>query len=176
MKRNYKLLLIVIFVSLSLLAFKSNYASTTDPEKDKLLIELLTFVLDKGHYSPASMDDEFSKGIYKDYIEALDPSKRFFLQSDIDEFSKYELELDDQIQNKDLTFFDLTYTRLMQRMEESKVIYKKVLGQSFDYSVDESFNTDYEKMPYAKNATELTERWRKQIKLSTLSSFVNSRK
>jgi carboxyl-terminal processing protease len=38
----------------------------------------------------------------------------------------------------------------------------------FDYS-EESFNTDYEKAPYAKS-TELTDRWRKQIKLSTLSS------
>ena len=109
MKRNYKILLVVTFLSLSLLAFKSNYATSNDPEKDKLLIELLTFVLEKGHYSPATMDDEFSKGVYKDYIEALDPSKRFFLQSDIDEFSKYELELDYQILNKDLTFFDLTY-------------------------------------------------------------------
>lgn len=173
MKRNYKILLVVTFLSLSLLAFKSNYATSNDPEKDKLLIELLTFVLEKGHYSPATMDDEFSKGVYKDYIEALDPSKRFFLQSDIDEFSKYELELDYQILNKDLTFFDLTYTRLMQRMEESKSIYKSILSKPFDYKVDESFNTNYEIMPYAKNASELNERWRKQIKLSTLSSLVD---
>jgi carboxyl-terminal processing protease len=173
MKKNYKLLLVVTFVSLSLLAFKSNFSSSSDPEKDKLLIELLTFVLEKGHYSPATMDDEFSKGVYKDYIEALDPSKRFFLQADIDEFSKYELELDDQLLNKDLTFFDLTYTRLIQRIEESKSIYKSILNQPFDYTVDESFNTDYEKMPYAKNTSELKERWRKQIKLSTLSSLVD---
>lgn len=173
MKKNYKLLLVVTIVSLSLLAFKSNFSATSDPEKDKLLIELLTFVLEKGHYSPVTMDDEFSKGVYKDYIEALDPSKRFFLQADIDEFSKYELELDDQIQNKELTFFDLTYTRLMQRMEESKSIYKVVLSKPFDYKLDESFNTDYDKMPYAENATQLNERWRKQIKLSTLSSLVD---
>jgi carboxyl-terminal processing protease len=173
MKKNYKLLLVVTFVSLSLLAFKSNFSSSSDPEKDKLLIELLTFVLEKGHYSPATIDDEFSKGVYKDYIEALDPSKRFFLQADIDEFSKYELELDDQLLNKDLTFFDLTYTRLIQRIEESKSIYKSILNQPFDYTVDESFNTDYEKMPYAKNTSELKERWRKQIKLSTLSSLVD---
>mgnify|MGYP006176475909 FL=1 len=173
MKRNYKLLLVVTFVSLSLVAFKSNFATTSDPEKDKLLIELLTFVLEKGHYNPATMDDEFSKGVYKDYIEALDPSKRFFIQADIDEFSKYELELDDQLLNKDLTFFDLTYTRLTQRIDESKSIYKSVLSKPFDYKVDESFTTDYDKMPYAKNATELNERWRKQIKLSTLSSLVD---
>jgi hypothetical protein len=30
-----------------------------------------------------------------------------------------------------------------------------------------AFNTDYEKAPYAKSAAELTDRWRKQIKLST---------
>jgi len=173
MKKNYKLLLVVTFVSLSLLAFKSNFSSSSDPEKDKLLIELLTFVLEKGHYSPATMDDEFSKGVYKDYIEALDPSKRFFLQADIDEFSRYELELDDQLLNKDLTFFDLTYTRLIQRIEGSKSIYKSILNQPFDYTIDESFNTDYEKMPYAKNTSELKERWRKQIKLSTLSSLVD---
>jgi carboxyl-terminal processing protease len=27
----------------------------------------------------------------------------------------------------------------------------------FDYSIDESFNTDYDKAPYAKNTAELTE-------------------
>jgi carboxyl-terminal processing protease len=46
------------------------------------------------------LDDAFSKGVYKDYVQALDPSKRFFLQSDIDEFSKFETELDDQLINK----------------------------------------------------------------------------
>lgn len=173
MKRNYKILLIVAFVSISLFAFKINASKDTDPEKDKLLLELLTFVIQKGHYNPATIDDTFSKGIYKDYIQALDPSKRFFLQSDIDEFSKYETQLDDQLLNKDLTFFDLTYERLMKRMEESKKIYKNVLSQPFDYNVEESFNTDYEKAPYAKDSKELADKWRKQIKLSTLSSITD---
>jgi carboxyl-terminal processing protease len=143
----------------------------SNPDKDKLLLELLTFVLEKGHYSPATIDDTFSKGLYKDYVEALDPSKRFFLQSDIDEFSKYETQLDDELINKDLTFFNLSYDRLMQRMKESQNIYEGIMVVPFDYSIDESFNTDYEKAPYAKNKAELTERWRKQIKLSTLSSL-----
>jgi carboxyl-terminal processing protease len=173
MKRNYKILVIVACISISLFAFKINAAKETDPEKDKLLLELLTFVIQKGHYNPATIDDTFSKGIYKDYIQALDPSKRFFLQSDIDEFSKYETQLDDQLLNKNLTFFDLTYERLMKRMEESKKIYKNVLSQPFDYNVEESFNTDYEKAPYAKDSKELADKWRKQIKLSTLSSITD---
>ena len=176
MKRNYKILLVVVCLSVTLFAFKMNAKQSSDPEKDKLLLELLTFVIEKGHYSPATIDDTFSKGIYKDYIEALDPSKRFFLQSDIDEFSKFETQLDDQLLNKDLSFFNLTYERLIKRMEESKKIYKNVLSAPFDYSVDESFNIDYEKAPYSKNPAELNDKWRKQIKLSTLSSLVDKQK
>ncbi|MFV5693882.1 carboxy terminal-processing peptidase [Flavobacterium sp. LB3P122] len=173
MKRNYKILLVVVCLSATLFAFKINASKEEDPDKDKLLLELLTFVIQKGHYNPAAIDDTFSKGIYKDYIQALDPSKRFFLQSDIDEFSKFETQLDDELLNKDLTFFNLTYDRLMKRMEESKKIYKSVLSQPFDYKSDESFNTDYEKAPYPKDVKELTDKWRKQIKLSTLSSLTD---
>lgn len=175
MKRNYKVVLIVLALAVGLWSFIPK-GNKNDPEKDKLLLELLAYVLEKGHYSPLKFDDNLSKGVYKDYIDALDPSKRFFLQSDIDEFSKYELKIDDQILNKELTFFDLTYTRLMQRMEESKAYYKDILDKPFDYSVNEDFNTDYEKLPYAKSKTELIEKWRKQIKLSTLSTFVDKQK
>jgi carboxyl-terminal processing protease len=173
MKRNYKILLAVVILSVTLFAFKIKSGVDSNPDKDKLLLELLTFVIEKGHYDPATIDDTFSKGIYKDYVQALDPSKRFFLQSDIDEFSKYETELDDELINKDLTFFNLTYERLMKRMEESKKIYKGILDSPFDYTVDESFDTDYEKAPYSKSVAELTERWRKQIKLSALSSLTD---
>ncbi|MBF4471498.1 carboxy terminal-processing peptidase [Flavobacterium sp. HJJ] len=176
MKRNYKILIAVVCLSVTLFAFNINSRKAIDPDRDKLLLELLTFVIEKGHYNPAIVDDDFSKGVYKDYIAALDPSKRFFLQSDINEFSKFELELDDQLNNKDLTFFNLTYDRLMLRMDESKKIFKDILSKPFDYSVDEDFNVDYDKAPYAKNSTELKEKWRKQIKLSTLSSFTDKKK
>ncbi|MBF6607818.1 MAG: carboxy terminal-processing peptidase [Flavobacterium sp.] len=171
MKRNFKLILVIVAISAALWSFIPR--EKNDPEKDKLLIELLTFVIERGHYDPAAIDDSFSKGVYKDYITALDPSKRFFLQSDIDEFAKYENLLDDQIRNKDLTFFDLTYSRLMTRLDESKSYYKKILKSPFDYAKDEDFNTDYETLPYAANTDELKERWRKQIKLTTLSSLTD---
>lgn len=176
MKRNYKILIAVLCLSATLFAFNINSKKALDPERDKLLLELLTFVIEKGHYSPAVIDDAFSKGVYKDYMTALDPSKRFFLQSDITEFSKFELELDDQLASKDLTFFNLTYDRLMLRMNESKKVFKDILSKPFNYTLEESFNVDYDKAPYSKNSSELKERWRKQIKLSTLSSFTDKKK
>lgn len=172
MKRNYKIVLLVAVLAAALWGFMPGKPSS-DPEKDKALLELLTFVIERGHYDPGQMDDNFSKGIYKDYIGALDPSRRFFLQSDIDEFVKYETSLDDQIKNRDLSFFNLTYDRLMQRIGESKDYYKSVLDNPIDYKAEEEINTDYEKMPYAKSVAELKEKWRKQVKLSTLSSLAD---
>ena len=174
MKRNYKIVLIAVALSIGLWSFIPK--TTEDPEKDKLLLELLTFVIEKGHYDPAVVDDSFSKGVYKDYIEALDPSKRFFLQSDVDEFAKYELQIDDQIKNKDLTFFNLTYDRLVKRLSESKSFYKEILDKPFDYNIQENFNTDYATLPFTKTSKELKEKWRKQIKLSTLSSLTDKLK
>jgi carboxyl-terminal processing protease len=172
MKKHFKILLLVVALSIGLWSFIPK-STPNDPEKDKTLLELLQFVIERYHYKPAAMDDAFSKGIYKDYIEALDPSKRFFLQSDIDEFAKFETSIDDQIKNKELIFFNLTYNRLMQRMTESKTYYKDILAKPFDYNVNETFNTNYEKLPFMTSTAELKDKWRKQIKLSTLSSLTD---
>ena len=172
MKRNYKVILLVTALSAILWSFIPR-EKTEDPEKDKLLLELLTFVLEKGHYSPVEINDDFSKKVYKKYLDNIDPTKRFFIQSDIDEFSKYETSIDDMIKNKDLTFFNLTNARLLKRMSESREIYEDVLSKPFDFTVKESINVDYEKLPFSKSKSELRDRWRKQLKLSALSSITD---
>ena len=172
MKRNYKVILLVTALSAILWSFIPR-EKTEDPEKDKLLLELLTFVLEKGHYSPVEINDDFSKKVYKKYLDNIDPTKRFFIQSDVDEFSKYETSIDDMIKNKDLTFFNLTNSRLLKRMKESRAIYEEILDKPFDFNSNESINVDYEKLPYSKNKSELVDRWRKQLKLSALSSITD---
>lgn len=173
MKRNYKKVLIVAVLVAAMYSFMPRSIKTTHPDKDRALIELIDLVIQRYHFSPFPIDDAFSKSMYKDYITALDPSRRFFLQSDIDEFAKYESLLDDQINNRQLSFFDLTYNRLMQRIDESQAYYKEILDNPIDYTVDESIDTDYEKLPYAQNVKELKNRWRLQLKLNTLNSLVD---
>ena len=172
MKRNYKIILLVTALSAVLWSFIPS-KKVEDPEKDKLLLELLAYVLEKGHYSPSEINDNFSKQVYKKYINGIDPTKRFFIQSDVDEFLKYEDKIDDLIRNKDLTFFELTNSRLLKRINESRAIYGDILDKPFDFSIEESINVDYEKLPYAKNKSDLKERWRKQLKLSILTTVTD---
>jgi len=179
MKRNYKALILIGVFVLAFWSFipKNNKIDVSaDADKDKMLLELILRVLEEGHYEKIQIDDEFSKKLYTSYLDVIDPQKRHFLQSDIDEFSKFEKQLDDQTLNRDISFFDLTYNRLMQRMEESKAYYKEILDKPFDFSKDEDFNLDFEKQPYSKNSKELKDRWRKQIKLSVLSRIYDNEK
>ena len=176
MKRNYKILMIVAVLAVALWSFIPKQQQASDPEKDRLLVELITFVIEKGHYEPADINDEFSKGVYKSYLESIDPSKRFFIQSDIDEFSQYETQLDDMILNKDLSFFDLTHKRLIQRISEAEGFYKEILAQPFNFKIDEEFNVDYDKQPYPANDNALRSRWEKQLKLSVLSTVTDKQK
>ncbi|MGV3460379.1 MAG: carboxy terminal-processing peptidase [Flavobacterium sp.] len=177
MKRNYKIIAFVAVLAVALLSFMpTKKAVNNDPDKDRLLLELLTFVVERGHYDPAKIDDNFSKGVYKQYIESIDPSKRFFIQSDIDEFAKYETQLDDQIVSRDLAFFSLTYDRLLKRIKAAEGFYKEIMAKPFDFNADEELNVDYEKQPFAKSESDLKKRWEKQMKLSVLSSITDKQK
>ena len=172
MKRNYRILLVVGILSAGLWSFIPSKKASGD-EKDKMLIELLSFVLEKGHFSPIELNDNFSKKAYASYIESLDPTKRYFIQSDINEFQKFENSIDDMIRSKDLSFFDLTYKRLMLRMKESKDIYTDILSKPLNLNDDETISVDYEKLPYAASKADLNTRWRKQLEFAILSDITD---
>ena len=169
MKKNFKVLLLAVFVAAASCSFTTK--SFDNPEKDKLLIDLVTYVLEKWHYDAPPIDDVFSKAVYTNFIDGVDPIKRYFLAQDIQEFEQYKLQIDDQLKMKDLSFFNLVYDRLVLRMEESKKIYQNALNTPFDYTKDETINVDYDASSYANNKKELQARWRKQLKFSTISTY-----
>ena len=169
MKRNINILLLTLLLAFASCSFTTKTFENND--KDKLLVQLITYVLEQGHFDPKDMNDSFSEGVFYDYIEQLDPFKRYFLKSDIKEFENYKHEIDNQLMKYDLTFFNLTHERLLQRIEESKLVYKEVLAESFDYDIEEDYNTDYESLEFVKNKKQLKERWRKQLKFSSIANY-----
>ena len=138
-------------------------------DKDRLLIELISHVIQRGHFNVKSLNDDMSEQIFHTYLESIDGQKRFFLQSDYREFAKYMYRIDDQLRNLDLTFFDLTYQRLILRMNEVENLYVSLLSRPFDFERKESFDTDYEEQLFPLSSSSRAEKWRKQLKLSTLS-------
>lgn len=169
MKRNLAYALIVMLVAVASCSFTNKSFETDD--KDKLLLDLITYVLERGHYQPKDIDDDFSVNVFEGFLDILDPTKRYFLESDIQEFEKFKFQLDDQIKNTDITFFDMVYERLLKRMGDAKEIYKEVLDEPFDYSVDENIEINYDGQGYVDSRKDLKERWRKQLKYATLGTY-----
>ena len=149
--------------------------SSDEPNKDKLLVDLISYVLDKLHYDPKIINDDFSINVYEDFIDAVDSQKRFLLKSDIELFSQYRLLIDDQIKSSEITFFNTVYETLKSRMQEVESFYKEVLFTPFNFNLDEEINLDYENQEYALDIDELKKLWRKRLKLSALDGFASKK-
>lgn len=169
MKKNLACVLLVMLISVASCSFTNK--SFENDDKDKLLLDLITYVLGKVHYEPKDIDDDFSVNIFDSFIDIVDPTKRYFLASDIEEFELQKFQIDDQIQNTDITFFNMVHERLIQRMDEAQGLYKEVLDKPFDYTINETINIDYDEMEFADSKKELKERWRRQLKYATLGTY-----
>ena len=150
----------------------SNFKFSSDePNKDRLLVDLVSYVLDKLHYDPKIINDDFSIKVYDEFIEAIDSQKRFLLESDIEMLSKYRLFIDDQINSSDITFFNTAYDALINRISEVEEFYEEILDEPFNFNIDEEINLDYENLNYATNLNDLKNLWRKRLKLSALDAY-----
>ena len=107
--------------------------------------------------------------VYKNFIAGLDPSKRYFTQENLKEFSQYKFEIDNQLKENDLTFYNMVYGRFLEKVKNAKYYYEALLKEPFNYKKEEIINMDSEKVPFAKNDNELIDYWRKQLKLNTVS-------
>jgi carboxyl-terminal processing protease len=169
MKRNFNVLLVTLLIAFASCSFTSK--SFDDPDKDKLLMKLITYLLEEGHFQPKEINDDLSQAVYTSFLDQIDPFKNYFLKSDIDEFEEFKTELDNQILAHDVSFFNLVYDRFLIRFEDSRDMYSKVLELPFDFSLQEVYSTDYENNVYVNSKSDMFERWRKQLKFYTISNY-----
>ncbi len=174
MKKVFLVISTFLFIN-----FGFSFNKKIDPKSEKKIFELVLQILNKSHYNVQNRDDKFSKSLFKDYLYSIDPNKIYFLESDIIEFKKFETKLDDQINNKDLSFFYLTYDRILSRMKTSYENYVTLFKNPNTFKENEIFNLDDLDYKYPKNENESKNRHKSEIKFNTISalwSIVNAEK
>lgn len=137
--------------------------------KNQAIQETIFRVIKDGHYSPKDINDEFSERVYAKYLEMLDYGKLFLLESDIDEFSTFKDQIDDEILKGTTQFPELAMNRVKQRMKEAEGYYKEALQQPFSFNGNDEIELDGTKLSWCKNQTELKQRWLLSMKYRTLS-------
>lgn len=128
--------------------------------------------LEHRHYLDLPIDDTFSKRLLKAYLENLDPGKSFFLQSDVDDFSKLSTQLDDQLRAGNPGAGFVIYDRFRQRVQQRLTDLLGHLDQmirNFDYTRKESLDIDTKNMAWPADPVQAGERWRKRVKNDALT-------
>lgn len=140
---------------------------------ERYLGKHLKDALEKYHYRKLTVNDDVSKKAFKEFIDKLDFSKQFLLQSDIDKLSKYKMEFDDQMIKGIYPVVDKAIDIKTKRIEQAEEFRKKFFKKTFDFTKKESVQVDPEKREFAKTDKDLEEIWRKTFKQSTLSRYVS---
>jgi carboxyl-terminal processing protease len=170
-KKTYVLL---SFLSMSLLAFCfCKPMLDSDGDKEKLIVKNTRNTLTYLHYKPANIDDKFSENVFNKYLEYIDPSKRFLLQSDYDLFKKDYHNLDDYYKTENLSFYNATADTIYKRIGEAEKYALDALNKPIDFNVKENFNIDFKTSKYAKNKTEAKDLWRKYVKYNVMLEIIS---
>lgn len=148
-------------------------ASSLSPTRDQIEASLhVARSLSLSHYRKQPINKALSEEIYEHYLDALDPSRLYFMQSDIDEFENFRFRLDSAIKTGQLSpafkMFNRYQSRVIERLEKQiEFVDKKI--EKLDFNKDEYILTDRSKEPWAKSQEELDDIWRRRIKSAVLA-------
>ena len=175
------------FVVISFLGLSVSYGFGSLSKRDTLELKskpiygkeakVISYVLDNNHYRKLRLNDSLSSAILDRYVKELDNNKSYFIASDLKDFEKYRFKIDDLTRNENIEpayeIYNVFRKRYKERME---YVLRNLIDQEFDYSVDEYYETDRDKEPWAKSVSELNDIWRKTIKNQALGLKLTGKK
>ncbi|MGI4759461.1 MAG: carboxy terminal-processing peptidase [Janthinobacterium lividum] len=139
------------------------------PSKEQVLVGTIVQGLSQAHYQPERVDDAFSKRVFELALKRLDYRKKFLLQSDIAQLTKYQLDIDDETKRGSHEFLDLSTKLMTERSKQMQALAHEILAKPFTFDAEETIQTDFEKATFPTNAADQREQWRKLLKYETLT-------
>ena len=125
------------------------------------------------HLNHLPFDENIATNAFNLFIDSLDPSRSYYLQSDIDALTKESPELAKHLLKGDIGFATRAFDVLMERIENRTTFTEELLKKGFDTSIDENFQWDRQEVEWIKTEAEWNELWRKRIKNEYIARLVS---
>ncbi len=167
MFKKFRLNKLFWFLPLTTLIFCFN-SPKNDDEKMQTIMVSVKNTLSYLHYNPKPINDAYSQEVYTHYFDMVDPSKRFFLKSDMDEFEKHKTKLDDYLNQGNLLFYKTTIDRLYQRVDEIDKMTQDIFSKPINLDEEEEMILEPKSKTSPENQKELYNEWKKYIKYNIL--------
>jgi carboxyl-terminal processing protease len=149
--------------------------SVIPSERHRSVARKVGETLEKMHYSQSKLDDKLSAIVYTRYLESIDSQRTSLLATDIAEFDQYKVKFDDMIRTGDVDPAFAIFARFQQRNRERIKYAISQLDKEPNWTLNESFDFNREKAPWAASAAELDDFWRKRVKNDALSLLLTGK-
>lgn len=173
-KKSWFLLIpLIVFVAY----FSGHCKQIGEPTtKEAAILQLIYKQSQNYHYNPPIVDDKFSSKAFDEYMENLDPGKRFLTKKDIKTLEPYRELIDDHFKEGNIEFFEKSLKVILDATARSESYYKEFIDQPVSFDKEESLEIDPEKRKWPENESELKDYWRKSIKYELLSRYYDDLK
>ncbi len=138
-------------------------------------VDGVLYLMGRYHYTRLEVDDELSEKILGRYLEALDPTRSYFLQSDIDDFEIYRTRLDNALRDSSLAPVFEIFKVLRKRVVSRSTYAEQLIDGEFDFARDEYLELDRSESAWAADNDELNELWRLRVKNDVLNLRLDER-
>lgn len=132
---------------------------------------LVTKMVDKFHFHPRMVNDQFSADVFNKLLQSLDGERIFFTTSDIASLTIYKYKLDDEIKNKHTEFLQLLFSIYQTRLQQARNLINDVCKSPFNFYYPKKF-TVAEDTSYPANEAAQRIKMHKIISLALLNSLV----
>jgi len=144
-------------------------------ERQRRVSKLVSNVIERSHYRQSPINDPVSALVLDRFIEQLDGGRSYFMASDIAEFERYRYQLDDAVVSGKLEPVFAIFNRFQVRNRERIAYALELLKTEPDFNVDEYFEFDRAKAPWAKSQADLNEIWRQRVKNDAVSLMLTDK-
>jgi len=149
--------------------------SVVPSERHRSVARKVGSMLEGMHYSGSKLDDRLSAIVYTRYLESIDSQHTSLLATDVAEFEQYKLRFDDMIRSGDVDPAFAIFARFQQRNRERMKYAITQLDKEPVWTLNESFEFNREKAPWAAAPAELDDYWRKRVKNDALSLLLTGK-
>jgi carboxyl-terminal processing protease len=166
-----------LIISVSALAWQSgrvlDQAATTAE-----ITRLTSKILEKSQFAHHPLDNELAGKFLDRYLDTLDGQHMVFLQSDIDEFSRFRSTLAQATRRDgDISPARAIFARYLERLDQRAAYVAELLRtEHFDFSADERYTYDRKDAPRPADLTAAKQLWRQHLRFEYLQEKLAGKK
>jgi len=133
--------------------------------------------LEQGHYRQHPFDNDYSEKFLRTYLEALDPQRLYFTQTDLAEFAQYRDTLDNLTLKRKLAADTAPayriFNRFLERLDQRVAYVQDLLkNEQFNFETDENVTVNRKDEPYPADLDEARKLWRQRLRSEYLQEKI----